>query len=156
MKGNMGNSVVVNRHLGVKAEMKKVNIVYALIFKEDEQKVLMVNNKGSGWSLPGGEVEEGETLELAIIREAKEETGLTIEVERIVAVNEAFFNAKGHHALFITFSAVIVGGKYLIQDEEEILEIKWVDLQTANALMPYHPDGVERLLKSSSPYAIQV
>jgi len=136
--------------------MKKVNVVYALIYKEDEQKVLMVNNKGSGWSLPGGDVEEGETLELAIIREAQEETGLTIEVERIVAVNEAFFNAKGHHALFLTFIATIVSGECSIQDEEEILEIKWVDLPTANELMPYHPGGVERLLKSSSAYTIQV
>jgi 8-oxo-dGTP diphosphatase len=145
-----------NLNEGVIEEMDKVNVVYALIYDEEEQKVLMVNNKGSSWTFPGGEVEEGETLELAIIREAKEETGLTIEVESIVTVNEAYFNAKGHHVIFITFKAVIVDGEYSIQDEEEILEIKWVDLPTANALMPYHPGGVESLLKSSSPYAIQV
>lgn len=142
--------------IGGKSEMKRVNVVYALIYKEDEQKVLMVNNKGSGWSLPGGDVEDGETLELAIIRETQEETGLTIEVDRIVAVNEAFFNAKGHHALFLTFKATIVSGECSIQDEEEILEIKWVDLPTANGFMPYHPGGVERMLKSSSAYTIQV
>jgi 8-oxo-dGTP diphosphatase len=46
-------------------------------------------------------VKQGETLKQAVIREAKEETGLTIEVEEIVAVNEAIFKEKGHHALFI-------------------------------------------------------
>jgi len=83
--------------------MIRVDVVYALIYKEKENKILMVHNKGSGWSLPGGAVEEGETLEQAVIREVKEETNLTIEAGEIVAVNEAMFKERGHHALFITF-----------------------------------------------------
>ncbi len=62
---------------------------------------------------------------------------------------------KGHHTIFITFKAKIIDGEYAIQDREEISEIKWVDLHTANELMPYHPGGVESLLKSSSPYLFQ-
>jgi 8-oxo-dGTP diphosphatase len=136
--------------------MIRVDVVYAFIYKEDEKKILMVNNQGGSWSLPGGAVEQGETLEQAVIRETKEETGLTIEVEKIVAVNEAIFKEKGHHALFITFKAKIVDGEISIQDKDEISEIKWVDIQTANELMPYHPDGVESLLESSSPYTFQI
>ncbi len=75
--------------------MIRVDVVYAFIYKEDEKKVLMVNNQGQGWTLPGGKVEQGETLKQAMIREAKEETG------KIVAVNESFFKEKGkrtsHH-----------------------------------------------------------
>ncbi|MBB3112354.1 8-oxo-dGTP diphosphatase [Paenibacillus phyllosphaerae] len=138
--------------------MKRMDVVYALIYDEAEKKVLMVSNKGEGWSLPGGAVEIGETLEQAIIRETKEETGLVIEVGSILAVNEAFFpshGSDGHHAIFMTFHAKVIAGEISIEDKNEIIEVKWVDINTANNLMPYHRDGVERLLKSSSPYIFQ-
>ncbi|MCA1023605.1 NUDIX hydrolase [Halobacillus litoralis] len=135
--------------------MERVDVAYAFVFNEMDQKVLMVKNKGSGWSLPGGAVENGETFEQAAVRESKEETNLTIETENIVAVNEAFFEDKGHHALFITYKAKILEGAIKILHKDEIDEIKWLDIDTANKLMTYHAGGVVSLLRSSALYTFQ-
>jgi 8-oxo-dGTP diphosphatase len=115
----------------------------------------MVNNRYSTWSLPGGAVEKGETLEQAVIREAKEENGLSVEIKNIIAINEAFFSKQSHHGLMITFRVKVIDGEVTIKDKNEIEEIKWVDIYTANNLMSYHPGGVADLLKSSAPYIFQ-
>ncbi|MDP4550115.1 NUDIX hydrolase [Alkalihalobacillus macyae] len=135
--------------------MKRVDVVYAFIFDPLKQKVLMVNNAHSTWSLPGGAVELGETLEQGVIRETKEETGLEIEAGPILAVNEAFFTKQQHHGLMFTFQATVIDGEVQIEDKNEITEIEWVDINTANELMPYHKNGVEELMKSSSAYTFQ-
>ena len=50
--------------------------VYGIALREE--KFLMVYNpKRSGWEMPGGKVEEGESFEEGVIREFKEESGLT-------------------------------------------------------------------------------
>lgn len=45
-------------------------------------KLVLIRRKNPphGWALPGGFVDEGERLDIAAIREANEETGLTIEL----------------------------------------------------------------------------
>ena len=48
---------------------------------EDENKILLqnrVNKDWQGYALPGGHVEPGESFVDAVVREMKEETGLTV------------------------------------------------------------------------------
>ncbi|TQR15546.1 NUDIX hydrolase [Psychrobacillus soli] len=114
--------------------MKRVDVAYVLLFDELKQKVLMVKNKGTGasyYTLPGGAVEKGETLKEAAVREVKEETGLDAEVDGIFSVGEAFFEERGHHAIFFTFVGKIIGGEINISYPEEIEEVTWMDLKQA-------------------------
>ena len=61
--------------------------VGAVVLREDGAVLLVRRARPpavGSWTLPGGKVEDGETLERAIVREVLEETGLHVEVGPIV------------------------------------------------------------------------
>lgn len=88
-------------------------IMVDVVIPSEEGVVLI--RRGSGpyegmWALPGGFVEVGETVENAAVREAKEETNLDVELERLVGVySEPDRDPRGHN-VSVTFLARVTGG----------------------------------------------
>ncbi|MCM3428848.1 hypothetical protein M3675_04920 [Brevibacillus invocatus] len=63
--------------------------------------------------------------------------GLRHHCDPISFTKGKFFSARGHHVLFFSFYAKIVGGEISINDSDhEITEVMWADPRTVKELMP--------------------
>lgn len=116
--------------------MRKQNIavtVDAVIFyrKSGLLKILLIQRKNDPfkgqWALPGGFLEEDETMEEGAKRELEEETGLKIEKLQQVAA----FGTPGRDPRGRTISIAFVGlidAEPKIKASDDALDVKWFDL----------------------------
>ena len=75
---------ILRRKVG--SDLLMVPGVAAVIHDDMGRLLLQEKSAGQGWSLPAGAIEPGETPQQAIVREVREETGLAVEVVKIVGV----------------------------------------------------------------------
>jgi 8-oxo-dGTP diphosphatase len=88
--------------------------VDAVITCEDDSIVLIKRKKDpyeGSWALPGGFVEYGETVESAVLREVKEETGLEIDLQGLVGVYSDPERDPRGHTVTICYLARKSGGE---------------------------------------------
>lgn len=108
----------------------KTSFVY--ITKDD--KILLLQEGGrlayGLWSIPGGHVDEGESFEQAAIREAMEESGYQVELEKEIystaISNTEYKGSQGdsEQVDLKVFKASITGGELKIDDQA--LDLKWM------------------------------
>lgn len=102
--------------------------VGAFIIREDGKMLLVRSPKLPGaWSVPGGHVELGESLEEALKRETKEEVNLDVEIIRFLGIQEPIYSPeyyKKKHFIFIDFLCRYVSGEPKV-DGIEITKAEW-------------------------------
>lgn len=65
----------------------QVRVGVGVIVRSDSGRILLEKRSDCGWwGLPGGRIEPGESVEQAAIRKVKEETGLDVEIIRLLGV----------------------------------------------------------------------
>ena len=100
------------------------------------------------WSLPKGHIEEGETPEIAAIREVSEETGIISEITKSLGVIDFWFMAGGkrihktvHHYIFRETGGVLAA------QISEVDEVGWFPLPDIVGMLAY-PDEKKLLSKN--------
>ena len=133
--------------------------VGAVIVRRDadgEKRVLLIRRgqeplKGE-WSLPGGAVELGETLEEAICREVLEETGLTVEVvDTVQAFDRISRDDSGrvrYHYVLIDFLCRMTGGS--LACATDAVEARWATAGELEGLTQLTVDVIRKALQMAS------
>ena len=79
------------------------------------------------WSRPGGEVDLGEYIEDAVIREVKEETNVLIEILKPLEVTQIM--SEGKHWIAHGYLAKYVSGETKNMEPDKHDEVKWFSLK---------------------------
>lgn len=110
-------------------DVREVRLGVGVIIINDQKQILLERRSDcSMWGLPGGRVERGESISQTAIREAYEETGLTIEVTGLMGIYSApadrivTFPDNVVQLIDTVVTAKILSGTLQISEESEALE----------------------------------
>ena len=108
----------------------------AVVFKEDKV-LLVLRGKPPAekqWSIPGGCVELGETLQEAAEREITEETGIVIQAKKPIYTFDVIErDENGHirfHYVIVDLAADYVSGE--LRAGDDAVDVSWVSLKDLN------------------------
>jgi 8-oxo-dGTP diphosphatase len=87
------------------------------VIADDRKQIVLVKRAiepGYGkWVFPGGYVDRGEEVQHAAVREAREETGLDVRLDRLINI----YSYTGHTPVIVVYAATMTGGSLACDDE---------------------------------------
>ncbi|MCS7464944.1 NUDIX domain-containing protein [Paenibacillus doosanensis] len=103
-----------------------------------DETVLLVKDK-SGWSLPKGSTEMGETFLKTAEREAFEETGLKIAVEEVAFITEYTSEKYGQY-LHVYYSGSLQSEQGEMKDPDlDVIEVRFVNVRDLRNFIKFRP-----------------
>ncbi len=109
--------------------MNKITLTADVIITYDDGSIVLIKRgtepfKGK-WALPGGRLDGNETLEETAIREAKEETGLDVQLNNIVGVySDPNRDPRGRYVSAVFTATPVSGELHASSDAAEYLRTK--------------------------------
>jgi len=96
------------------------------------------HGKGT-WSVPGGHLEFGETIEQGAAREVLEETGVYIENLKIVGVTNDLFKSENKHYITVWVTSDWKAGEITIIEPDKFIMQDWYDFKSLpkNLFLPW-------------------
>lgn len=116
---------------------------FAVIMDKEGCVLLSYRSENDLWGLPGGGVDHGELPTEAVVRETREETGLDIEIMRLVGV---YGNEKGKEMVF-SFQCKVIGGSCQLTDEAD-LHTYFAPQELPYNTIPKHVERIQDTLKA--------
>lgn len=95
--------------------------VAAFVTNTQGQVLMLKSPRRDDWEFPGGQVEEGETLTMALEREVFEETGIIVTPQSLIGV---YSNTKKPSILMLDFVCEYISGEP--KTSVESLQVEWV------------------------------
>ena len=110
-------------------------------------KILVQRDKdGTEYALPGGHIKVGETAEMSIIREYKEETGADIVCDRMIWIDESFWKCGKKDAHTIAFYFLVSlqnstdipdNGEFFSQKDNCDVILGWIPIDELGTITVY-------------------
>jgi len=114
--------------------------VAGVVMNENGEILLVKHTKDGTWGCPGGQVENGENLIEALVREVKEESGIDIKVGELFWVGSNTATHEGYNGVKIVptkvlfnFTCTAVGGE--LQSSDETSEACWVKREEVHDML---------------------
>lgn len=111
-------------------------------------KILLLKSRYSSrefYLLPGGSIEEFETIEEAAVRETKEETNYDIKIKKLLYIQEWIYKKRKKDVLYVIFLGEILGGKETHLKDPclgtgHIQGIEWIEIDKLDEIVFYPKD----------------
>jgi len=120
--------------LGIKPHIGARGIV-----RRDDEFLLIHLESTDLYTLPGGGVEQGESLEEAVVREVKEETGYVCKVVKPGVVLKEYFSDSIWQNHYFVLELVSEGSVALTEEEKELgLKAVWLSFEDVLHVLSEH------------------
>ncbi len=118
---------------------KKTVSTAVLLFNIKKELLVLKTSYHKYWTLPGGVVEQDESIMSALLREVKEETNLDINIPKLAALDycapKIVRGTKNSESIQVLFDGKVIDGTLVKIDGEEIIDYQFCETEEALKLL---------------------